>query len=120
MDSDEIPINASGIELRELARAHNWDNGLEVPIAISEHASCDLAVALELFWLADAATVLSIDEDPNGDPWFHFCELIADRILTGYYTGASSSFEVPLTKVQVHNYRRSGLAEIFLTRVSKD
>ena len=115
-----IPLRMSSSELRQLALEYNWDDGFEVPQHIADHQSCDLAVALELFWLSEAASVYlgEASEHPYNTAWRTFSRNLADRILSGHYTYGSASFMPPLTKVQIYKYRKKGLPEVFLSSVS--
>ena len=120
METDtDIPTDASPGSLRQLALAYNWDDGLSFPTRIADHPNCDLAVALELFWLANADAVYlgdSSETSYNAD-WYAFSQTLASRILTNHYPVGSGSFELPLTRVQVYNFRKRGLPDVFLTDV---
>lgn len=117
MTDFSIPSGASADELRQLALAYNWDDGFALPARIIEHANCDLAVALEIFWLADAATVYLGDarQSPLNAEWHRFAQTLAKQILEGRYVAGHEPFQPPLTKVQVYKLRKRGLPEVFLT-----
>ncbi len=40
-------------DLKELLNQYNWDDGFEIPKEILKNRNCDLALALEIFYLAD-------------------------------------------------------------------
>jgi hypothetical protein len=103
----------------QLARDHNWDDGFGVPRAVADHPNCDLAVALELFWLANADAVYlgEATERKGNEDWRSFSALIAQRVLADHYRPKSGRFRVPLTKVQIYNFRKKALPEVFLSDV---
>ena len=45
--------------LRALIRDYNWDDGFFLPQAILNDPACDLALALEIFYLADGYALLN-------------------------------------------------------------
>ena len=100
-----------------LAIEHNWDDGFAVPRAIADHQNCDRSVALQLFWLsgADEVALGKASRDEYNSDWFDFSLLIAERLRDGFYNRAAISFSVPLTKVQVYQYRKDGLPDVFLS-----
>jgi hypothetical protein len=116
----DIQPSASSNELRQLALGYNWDDGFALPRLIADHPNCDLAVALELFWLADADTVYlgEARESSHNAQWRQFSKDLAERILGGHYSTGVGAFQPPLTSVQIYNLRKRGLPEIFLTSLS--
>ena len=120
MSDKDIPASASSSELRQLALDYNWDDGFSLPRLIADHPNCDLAVALELFWLADADTVYlgEARDSPYNAQWRQFSKDLAERILGGHYSTGMGAFEPPLTRVQIYNLRKKGLPEIFLSSLS--
>ncbi|KAF1710663.1 hypothetical protein CSC70_08420 [Pseudoxanthomonas kalamensis DSM 18571] len=120
MPDKYIQPSTSSSELRQLALDHNWDDGFAIPRLIADHPNCDLAVALELFWLADADTVYlgEARESPRNAQWRQFSKELADRIIGGHYSTGMVPFEPPLTAVQIYNLRKKGLPEIFLTSLA--
>jgi len=106
-------------ELRLAAIAHNWDDGLDIPLAIAEHPRCDLAVALELFWLAEAIGWYTHDvpSDDFNQEWVAFCALVTGRILAGHYQRGSASFKSPLGAAQLHKYRNRGVPELLMNSI---
>jgi hypothetical protein len=122
MQLDELPTppsDSSPDYLRHLVLEYNWDDGLTFPQRISDHPACDLAVALEIFWLADAVTVLLGEEKINAynADWRNFCTVLTERILSGHYARGLGSFEMPLTRTQIYNYRKRGVPDLLLTSV---
>jgi len=110
----------SANSLKQAALEYNWDDGLGVPFAIANHPKCDLAVALELFWVADAVEVHLGHHisSPWSEDWVQFCELLINRLLAGYYKQGEASFIPDLTKVQIYKYRKQNVPELFLSAVT--
>src|SRR5262249_10560591 len=91
-----------------------WDDGFLVPTAVANHPKCDLGVALELFWLAEAMCWFTGEVeamDYNRD-WATFCELITNRILTGHYQKGETSFTPGLGVAWIWRYRKQGVPEV--------
>jgi len=111
---------SSTMQLLELARYYNWDDGLSIPRAISEHPLCDLGLALHLFHLAEGTVYLTSPEHDWGYQieWAEFCKLLSQRIISGYYDTVAISFVAEFTTVQCFKLRRQGVPEIFLTPIS--
>jgi hypothetical protein len=111
------PPNATAIMLSKMAMDYNWDDGFAFPQAIADHPNCDLAVALELFWLADAISVYigeTIEHERNSE-WRSFSTVLAQRLLVGHYARGSVAFTIPLSKTLIYKYRQCGVPELFLT-----
>jgi hypothetical protein len=119
METPDLPSDATADQLRHLALDYNWDDGFSFPCAIADHPSCDLAVALELFWLANADEVYlgEASRDRYNADWYDFSEFIGKRIIEGHYKIGHGSFKVPLTKVQIYKFRKRGLPDVFLSEV---
>ena len=112
-----ISPQTPSFELRQLMFEYNWDDGFGLPQCVADHQNCDLALALEIFWLSESADVYlgkASDRPHNADRRL-FSRTLARHILDGRYKDRSMSFVVPLSKVQIYNYRKSGLPEVFLS-----
>jgi hypothetical protein len=111
------PPDATANMLHKMALDYNWDDGFAFPQAIADHPNCDLAVALELFWWADAISVLlgEANEYERNAEWRSFCNVLTQRLLDGHYVRGSVAFEIPLSKTQIYKYRKCGVPELFLT-----
>jgi hypothetical protein len=108
----------SALALTAAARAYNWDDGFSVPRAIADHPLCDLAVALELFWLADAVEVLLGRHGASKDAdWISFCQTLTARLLEGHYRPGSASFVPEFSRVELYQFRQQGVPEILLSAV---
>lgn len=44
---------------------YNWDDGFAVPVAVVQHAQCDRALALRLFWELDDAARIHLSDEEN-------------------------------------------------------
>ena len=103
--------------LQQIAEIYNWDDGFEVPKDIAEHASCDRATALTLFWLAEGISLYdgSIEEVAEEErEWADFCRLLGQRLVDGHYPLGVTSFDPELSKVQVFKLQKAGVpAELF-------
>ena len=104
-------------QLLDLARSYNWDDGITVPKAISDHPACDLGLALHLFELAEGTVFLS---SPERDwsyqrEWAEFCRVLSERILSGHYTTATVPFVSEFSPVQCRKLRRQGIPEVFFS-----
>lgn len=78
-------------DLRSKLNEYNWDDGFEIPKEILAAPGCDLALALEIFYLSDGYAFL------------------------GNLTKTSTAFEIPLSKVQKYKLQKKGISKIFLT-----
>jgi hypothetical protein len=112
-------LSAEG--LMKLLGAYNWNDGYDIPKAIALHPAADLAVALNLFWLASADEWYGNPEPPEED-WalegFDFCRLITERILAGCYAVGSASYDPGFNRVALYHFRRSDFPEVFYTPVA--
>lgn len=108
---------ASIEQLLELARYYNWDDGISVPRAISDHPACDLGLALNLFELAEGTVFLASPEQDWScqREWAEFCRVLSDRILSGHYSTGTIPFVTEFSPVQCSRLRRQGIPDIFLS-----
>lgn len=102
-------------ELRQLLNEYNWDDGFDLPKELLKNPNCDLALALEIFYLADGYSYL-IDKSNNTSlkEWKFFVEKLYADILEGKYIQTESTFENPLTKVQRYKLKMQQVPDIFL------
>lgn len=68
-------------KMRQILNDYNWDDGFDLPKELLENHDCDLALALEIFFLADGYSYL-IDNQRR-------------------------TFQNPLTKVQRYKLKNS-------------
>lgn len=103
-------------KMKEKLDDYNWDDGLDLPQKIVSDSNCDLALALEVFYLADGDSFLyDYPNEPNGDViWKNFVKKLMQDILEGKYFVTDSHFEIPLSKVQRYKLSKLNVPEIFL------
>lgn len=109
----------SAHDLQRAALHYNWDDGFDVPYAIANHPRCDLAVALELFWLSDAVEV-HLDRhriSPASENWVRFFEFLMGRLMAGRYERGEASFVPDLSRVEMHKYKKLNVPDLFLSEV---
>lgn len=101
--------------LRQLLNEYNWDDGFDLPMELLENPNCDLALALEIFSLADGYNYL-INESESAflKEWKFFVEKLYADILEGKFIQTESTFENPLTKVQRYKLKKQQVSDIFL------
>lgn len=103
-------------DLKNRLNEYNWDDGFKVPREILADADCDLALALEVFYLADGYRYLERSRKTTKlQKWNRFITVLYDDILNHKFPKTDTSFEIPLSKVQKYKLRKIGIAEIFLT-----
>lgn len=102
-------------KLRQLLNEYNWDDGFDLAKEMLENPDCDLALALEIFYLADGYSYL-IDKSRSTSlkAWKLFVEKLYNDILEGKYIQTASTFENPLTKVQRYKLKKQQIPDIFL------
>lgn len=105
-------------ELQAALKEYNWDNGFALPQKLLDDPACDLALALEIFYLADGCAFLAGLGEENGPAlslWKEFISRLFDEIREGKYSQTWSAFSVPLNRVQRYKLKKSGVPEVFLT-----
>ncbi|OUP27548.1 DUF4274 domain-containing protein [Faecalibacterium sp. An192] len=103
-------------DLKNKLDEYNWDDGFEVPRTILADPDCDLALALEIFYLAGGYEYLEKSARKTKlQKWNPFITVLYEDILNNRFPKMDASFEIPLSKVQKYNLRKKGAAEIFLT-----
>lgn len=103
-------------DLQKALQEYNWDDGFEIPEEILRNANCDLALALEVFYLADGFAYLDGHAEGTGlEEWKQFIDKLYRDILSGKYVKTSNQYEIPLTKVQKYKFRKKSVPEIFLS-----
>ena len=85
-------------DLRSKLNEYNWDDGFEIPKQILAAPSCDLALALEIFYLSDGYAFLD-DSTKTTDlkEWGKFIAVLYDDILNDKFPKTSTAFEIPLS-----------------------
>ena len=90
-------------DLENMLNEYNWDNGFEIPKGILADPRCDLALALEIFYLSDGYAYLEdLEKTTDLKEWGKFIAVLYDDILNDKFPKTSTAFEIPLS--QVHLY----------------
>jgi len=102
--------------LKSLLDQYNWDEGFETPKKILSNPNCDLALALEIFYLADGFAYLAgLAEESRRKEWTGFIDSLYHDIAGGKYTIGNGQYKIPLTKVQKYKFMKKQIPEVFLT-----
>ena len=103
------------VELKQKIEYYNGDDGFELLYEILDDSNCDLALALEIFFLADGYVYLENSvPNPNLKEWCSFVENLYYNILKGKYIKTQSAFEIPLNKVQKYKLSKKNVPAVFL------
>ena len=104
------------LELKQRIREYNWDDGFVVVQEILDDSNCDLALALEIFYLADGYAYLeNFNTNFKLEDWSSFISNLYKDIIDGKYKKTKSVFEIPLSKVQKYKFIKKQVPEVFLT-----
>jgi len=103
-------------DMKNKLNGYNWDGGFTLPKEILDDPNCDLALALEIFYLADGVCYLENQSyNPNLEKWSLFIAALYNDILNGKYPKTDTLFEVPLSNVAKYKLRKIQVPEVFLT-----
>ena len=103
-------------DLRSKLNEYNWDDGFEIPKEILAAPGCDLALALEIFYLSDGYAFLgNLTKTTDVKEWGRFITVLYDDILNNKFPKTSTAFEIPLSQVQKYKLQKKGISKIFLT-----
>lgn len=95
---------------------YNWDDGFGFLQNLLNDDECDLALALDIFYLADGYGY--IQNYPNVDygteDWLNFIETLMKDIVEGRYKKTDNHYEIPLTKVQKYKLKKLGVPEVLI------
>lgn len=98
---------------------YNWDDGFSFPQNLLNDDECDLALALDIFYLADGYGY--IQNYPNVDygteDWLNFIETLMKDIIEGRYKKTDNRYEIPLTKVQKYKLNKLGVPKILISDI---
>ena len=74
-------------EMQQKLHQYNWDDGFDLPWKIISDKNCDLAMALELFYLADGFGYFQtfIHNVGGTKEWFCFMATLYEKIVNGTY-----------------------------------
>ncbi|MDE5582310.1 MAG: DUF4274 domain-containing protein [Ruminococcus sp.] len=105
-------------EKKNILADYNWDDGFKFPSIILRDKNCDLATALEIFYLADGDSYLFLKYDdkkiPDDSEWINFVESLYCDILSGNYTKNDNHYKIPLGRVPKYQLKKLGVPDIFL------
>ena len=105
-------------DLKNILAEYNWDDGFDVPMKLLNDPNCDLALALEIFYLADGYAYLDNPvTNPKLEKWSIFISDLYNDILNGKYVATEVSFKIPLSKVEKYKFRKKNVPEVFLTNL---
>ena len=103
-------------DLENMLNEDNWDNGFEIPKEILADPRCDLALALEIFYLSDGYAYLEdLEKTTDLKEWNSFITALYDDISNNKFPKTSTAFEIPLSQVQKYKLQKKGISKIFLT-----
>lgn len=104
---------------KKLIDGYNWDDGFELPQKIINSSECDMALALEIFYLADGYAFFQETKHTSrgSTVWREFLQRLYDDIKRGKYYKADRHYEIPLTRTQKYILRKKGIPEVFLEDV---
>jgi len=102
-------------KMQTTLREYNWDDGFALPQRLLDDPGCDLALALEIFYLADGYALLSgIGAGSSRRVWKEFVTRLYDGIQSEKYPRTNAKYEVPLNRVARYKLKKQGVPEIFL------
>ena len=102
-------------DLENMLNEYNWDNGFEIPKEILADPRCDLALALEIFYLSDGYAYLEdLEKTTDLKEWNSFITALYDDISNNKFPKTGKSFKIPLSKVQKYKLQKKGISKIFL------
>lgn len=103
-------------KLKATLDSYNWDDGFDVPRKLLKDPECDLALALEIFSLADGYTYLFDMENAGTGlkEWRDFVTTLYNDIISGKYPQTENKFEIPLNRVEKFKLKKLGTPDVFL------
>lgn len=106
-------------QMKNMIENYNWDDGFKLLKLIISDANCDLAMALEIFYLADGYGYFQTFTQNIGGKkeWFSFMGALCYDIENGRYVKSVHHYTIPLSKVQRYQLRKRNIPEVYLTDV---
>ena len=102
-------------DLKKSLEEYDWGNGSEGPKEILADADCDLALALEIFYLTGGYEYLKgAAKKTKLQKWTKFVNDLYEDILNNKYPKTYEPFKIPLSSFQKFKLRIMGVPEIFL------
>lgn len=107
--------------LDKILARYNWDDGFELPLKIILHQNCELATALQAFYLAEGSRYLQDKTLADGGQkeWLGFLSCLYERITSGCYGSRFVGFKVPLSRVEQYKLLKAApdTPEVFLNDI---
>lgn len=106
-------------ELKDQLANYNWDDGFYLPQKIVSDEKCDLALALEVFYLGDGFTyfLTYVHSIGGSKEWFCFIDKLCKDIESGRYEKSEHHYKIPLSKVQRYQMAKINIPQVFLEDV---
>lgn len=94
----------------------NWDDGFTIPKQLLLDDNCDLALALEIFYLGDGFRYFQTFCHNLGgtEDWFKFISNLYDDIKDGKYKKSKYHYKIQLSKVQRYQLKKNNVEQIFI------
>ena len=107
-------------EMQQKLHQYNWDDGFDLPWKIISDKNCDLAIALEVFYLADGFGYFQtfIHNVGGTKEWFCFMATLYEKIVNGTYPKTNHTYQIPLSKVQRMRMAKYHIPSIFLNDIT--
>lgn len=103
-------------ELKKILMNYGWRNGVTVPQLILKHQKCDLALAMEIFYISDGYGFF-LNSNSGSSDWLQFISGLFGDIVAGKYPSTGNHYRNPLTDAQKNKMRENGIPEIFLSDI---
>ncbi|MBR0141256.1 MAG: DUF4274 domain-containing protein [Ruminococcus sp.] len=99
--------------LRQILMTYNWNGGFEIPKRILCEPACDLALAMEIFYLCDGYGYF-LNSNSGSKEWLDFISRLYGDIIVGKYHESENHYEIPLTESQKLKMKENKIPKIFL------
>lgn len=104
--------------LHDLLDTYNWDDGLDIPVAIANNSNCELATAIRLFWLSGGGHFYESDERVEVEPdLVEFWSMLSERVLSNHYFVSKVSHFEEFNKVAIYKFDKANVPKILYTPV---
>ena len=101
-------------DLENMLNEDNWDNGFEIPKEILADPRCDLALALEIFYLSDGYAYLEdLEKTTDLKEWNSFITALYDDISNNKFPKTGKSFKIPLSRFKNTSFRKKVFQKFF-------
>lgn len=103
-------------KLKFILANYNWNHGFDIPKKILNEKTCDLALALEIFYLCDGYAYF-LNGKTGSSEWLEFISNLYIEIVNGKYQLSQYHYEIPLNFMQKDHLRKNGVPNVFLKDV---